>query len=66
AMIDRIFEPFAQVEAADRTKKGGAGLGLAITKSLVERMGGTVGAMSVEGKGSTFIVRLPRRVSAEP
>jgi signal transduction histidine kinase len=58
-MRDRIFEPFAQVEAADRTKKGGAGLGLAITRSLVERMGGTVAVTSEVGKGSTFSVRLP-------
>lgn len=59
AMLERIFEPFAQVEAADRTGKGGAGLGLVITRSLVERMGGSIAVTSAAGKGSTFSVHLP-------
>lgn len=57
---DRIFQKFSQADSSDTRAKGGTGLGLAITKELVEKMGGTVGFDSVEGKGTTFWLELPK------
>ena len=54
-----IFERFRQVETSDAREKGGAGLGLAICKSIIEQHGGTIGVESQSGKGSTFTLRLP-------
>ncbi|MCU1385151.1 MAG: two-component hybrid sensor and regulator [Acidobacteria bacterium] len=53
-----IFERFHQVETSDAREKGGAGLGLAICKSIVEQHGGTIGVESTEGNGSTFWFRI--------
>lgn len=52
--LERIFEPFSQVDDSDSRAYGGTGLGLAITKQLVELMGGSVGVHSELGRGSTF------------
>jgi signal transduction histidine kinase/ActR/RegA family two-component response regulator len=52
--MDRIFEPFTQLEYIISRKRDGAGLGLAISKKLVELMGGEIWAKSEEGKGSTL------------
>jgi PAS domain S-box-containing protein len=57
ADLDRIFERFERV--AERSTDGGLGLGLWITKQIVETHGGTVAVESELGKGSTFIVRIP-------
>ncbi len=57
--LGRIFERFHQADAASTRKTEGAGLGLYITKRLVEAMGGTIGVESVLGKGSEFTVTLP-------
>jgi PAS domain S-box-containing protein len=51
---DMLFNRFSQVDGSIRRRFGGTGLGLAISKSLVEAMGGTIGARSFEGQGSTF------------
>ncbi|HWQ19498.1 MAG TPA: PAS domain S-box protein [Methanotrichaceae archaeon] len=52
--MDQIFQPFTQAEMAINRKHGGAGLGLSISKRLVELMGGTIRADSTPGEGSTF------------
>jgi signal transduction histidine kinase len=56
---DKIFERFRQVELAESRKYGGNGLGLAISKSLIEIMGGEIWIESVQGKGSTFYFSIP-------
>jgi signal transduction histidine kinase len=61
--LENIFEQFWQVDSTITRKYGGAGLGLAITKSLVEIMQGNIYVHSQLGKGSTFIVEFPREVS---
>lgn len=54
-----IFEPFTQANSGARTAYAGSGLGMAITKKLVDQMGGSIQLESMLGKGSTFTVRLP-------
>ncbi len=56
----KIFERFQQVSVDDATRKGGAGLGLAICRSIVEQHGGEIAVESEEGKGSKFWMRLPK------
>lgn len=65
-MMKRLFSPFEQQDASTARKHGGSGLGLSITRHLVEMMGGTIRAESVQNQGSTFIVDLPFLSSNEP
>jgi PAS domain S-box-containing protein len=58
-MMDRLFAPFDRLDAG-QTDVEGTGIGLALSKSLAEAMGGTLGVESVLGQGSTFSVALPR------
>ena len=60
-----IFEPFAQEDAGSRTKFAGTGLGMAISKNLIEKMGGTITFESKEGAGTTFVIRVPFRIDTD-
>ena len=61
--LTKVFEEFTQAEDDTTSKFGGTGLGLPITKQLVEMMGGVISAESVPGSGSTFRIRVPRHYS---
>lgn len=58
--IERIFDPFVQVDASTTRKSEGVGLGLAISRDLARQMGGDVTVTSRSGKGSTFTLAVPR------
>jgi signal transduction histidine kinase len=58
--LERLFVEFQQVDASVAKKHAGTGLGLALTKRIVEAQGGQVAARSVPGEGSSFAVVLPR------
>ncbi len=62
----RVFQSFAQADDSIARRFGGNGLGLAITKGLVEAMGGTIGLHSELGVGTTFHVVLPCPLSHPP
>ena len=57
-----LFEPFTQADLGDTRRDHGVGLGLAISRGLVEAMGGTIEVSSTLGEGSRFTVVLPRIV----
>ncbi len=61
----RIFEPFERERTSTVSRIQGTGLGMAITKNIVDMMGGTIEVQTAQGKGSEFIVRVPLRVQAE-
>ena len=62
---ESVFEPFAQEHTGSRTKFAGTGLGMAIAKNLVEKMGGTITFESKEGTGTTFVIRVPFKIDPD-
>ena len=60
-----IFEPFAQEHAGSRTKFAGTGLGMPISKKLIEKMGGTITFESAEGIGTTFVIQVPFKIDPD-
>jgi signal transduction histidine kinase len=60
--LDRIFRPFQQLHGKG-AGYGGIGMGLAICRKIVERLGGSITARSAPGQGSTFIIDLPVKQS---
>ena len=60
-----LFEPFAQEHTGSRTKFSGTGLGMPITKKLIEKMGGTITFESKKGEGTTFVIRIPFKIDQD-
>lgn len=59
-VIDKIFEPFYTVNKDRSRMSGGSGLGLSLTKDLIEKQNGTITVDSIEGMGSNFIITFPK------
>jgi PAS domain S-box-containing protein len=64
--IPRLFVEFQQLDGSSAKKYGGAGLGLALARQIVQAQGGRVGVRSAPGQGSTFFAMLPRRGTSQP
>ena len=60
--VQKIFSPFERERTSTVSRTHGTGLGMAITKNIVDMMGGTIEVQTVQGKGTEFIVRLPLRI----
>lgn len=60
--IKKIFDPFERERTSTVSRFPGTGLGMSISKNLVEMMGGTIEVQSEQGKGTEFMIRIPMRV----
>ena len=63
--VEKIFSPFERERTSTVSRTQGTGLGMAITKNIVDMMGGTIEVQTEQGKGTEFIVRLPFRLQSE-
>lgn len=63
--VQKIFSPFERERTSTVSRTQGTGLGMAITKNIVDMMGGTIAVQTEQGKGTEFIVRLPFRIQSE-
>ncbi|MBC5755998.1 response regulator [Blautia sp. BX19] len=63
--VQKIFSPFERERTSTVSRTQGTGLGMAITKNIVDMMGGTIEVQTEQGKGTEFIVRLPFRIQSE-
>jgi len=66
SLHSRIFEKFVQADASDTRHKQGSGLGLNISRAIIQQLGGQIGFVSEEGRGTTFFVDLPIWESLTP
>ncbi len=64
--LKNIFQPFVQADQGARSQYKGTGLGMAIVKELIDRMGGTIQIDSVENQGTTIRVVIPFEIAEEP
>jgi signal transduction histidine kinase/CheY-like chemotaxis protein len=63
--VERLFTSFSQVDTKRNRQEGGVGLGLAIAKAIVQKMGGVINVKSKLGKGTTVTVVIPQKISDE-
>ncbi len=63
--VQKIFSPFERERTSTVSRTQGTGLGMAITKNIVDMMGGTIEVHTEQGKGTEFIIRLPLRIQPE-
>ena len=63
--VQKIFSPFERERTSTVSRTQGTGLGMAITKNIVDMMGGTIEVQTEQGKGTEFIIRLPLRIQPE-
>ncbi len=63
--LPHVFEPFYRAETARRLGQSGVGLGLAVARRIAASHGGTISALSEPGRGSRFVVRLPRDAASD-
>ena len=64
--MERLFEPFVQGDSSSTRRYGGSGLGLPLSKKIVEMMGGTLSVRSAPGEGSVFVFTVPMELPSTP